>query len=110
MNFKIIPTDNFNKEVKHLAKKYKSIKSDLIKLREELIQNPTSGTLIGKNLYKVRMAISSKGKGKSGGARIISYVLIVDQELFLMSIYDKNEKDNISDADIKRFMQEINRN
>lgn len=107
MNYSIIPTDNFNREVKQLAKKHRSIKSYLVRLREELLKNPASGTPLGNNVYKIRMAITSKGKGKSGGARVISYVLLLDKEIYLLSIFDKSEKDNILNSDLKRFLSEV---
>lgn len=107
MNYNVIPTDNFNKEVKKLSKKYRSLKKDLEQLRLFLQENPTTGSPIGNNVYKVRMAITSKGKGKSAGARIITFVLIQDEEVYLMSIYDKSEKDNISDKEIKRLIKQI---
>jgi len=105
MSYNVIPTDNFNKEVKQLAKKYPSLKDDLIKLRAELIVNPTLGTAIGSNVYKIRMAITSKGKGKSGGARVISYVYMIGEQIYLIDIYDKSEKENISDNDIQAYIK-----
>ena len=73
----------------------------------EVITNPTKGTHLGNCVYKMRMTISSKGKGKSGGARIISYVLIQDEEIYLLSIYDKAERVNISDEEIKELIKHI---
>lgn len=107
MSYNVIPTDNFSKEVKQLAKKYHSLKDDLKKLRAELLQNPTLGTALGHNVYKIRMAITSKGKGKSGGARVISYVYVLNEQIYLMDIYDKSEKDNISDSDIKAYLKNL---
>ena len=107
MSYNVIPTDNFNKEVKQLAKKYHSLKDDLIKLRAELLENQTFGTALGRNVFKIRMAITSKGKGKSGGARVISYVYVLNEQIYLMDIYDKSEKDNISDNDIKAYIKNL---
>jgi mRNA-degrading endonuclease RelE of RelBE toxin-antitoxin system len=107
MSYNIIPTDNFNREAKKLAKKHRSLKSDLIALRKELLENPTKGTHLGSSVYKIRMAIASKGKGKSGGARIISYVLTRDEEIYLLSIYDKSEQDSISDDEIKELIKQL---
>ena len=110
MNTKIIliPTDNFNREVKKLSKKYRSLKKDIKLLGLSLQQNPTMGTSLGNNVYKVRMAITSKDKGKSAGARIITFILIQDQVMYLMAIYDKSEKENISDKEIKYLIKQIN--
>ena len=74
---------------------------------EGLKENPRQGTLIGENIYKIRLAITSKGRGKSGGARIITYVIDEDEIVHLLDIYDKSEKDNISDNRIKTIIEEI---
>ena len=107
MSYKIIPTDNFVKEAKKLSKKYRSLYKDLELLELELKINPREGTHIAKDVYKIRIAIKSKGKGKSGGARVISYVYICDKQIFLMSVYDKSQKENISDKEIKKLLKEI---
>ena len=100
MSFSVIPTPPFAKELKRLVKKYPSLKEDFTLLVKELSTNPHIGKLIGNSYYKIRLAISSKGKGKSGGARVISYVQVIDEEIFLLSIYDKSESDTISDKEL----------
>lgn len=100
MNFDVIATEPFERKLKRLAKKYKSLASDLASVIDELIENPTLGTPIGKDCYKLRIAIASKGKSKSGGARMITYVRIVKQTVFLMDIYDKSEQANITDKEL----------
>ena len=67
MSFELIPTPSFEKELKRLAKKYPSIKKDIAVLAQQILLNPASGKSIGNNCYKIRMAISSKGTGKSAG-------------------------------------------
>lgn len=74
MSYDVIAIPSFKRKLKKLAKKFPSIKTDLTYLAESLRTNPTQGTDLGNNCYKVRMAITSKGKGKSGGARIITYL------------------------------------
>ncbi|MFQ3576786.1 MAG: type II toxin-antitoxin system RelE/ParE family toxin [Cytophagales bacterium] len=101
MSFNIIATEPFEKKLKRLAKKHKSLKADLLKVIAELEENPTLGTPIGKECYKIRVAITSKGKGKSGGARLITYIRIVSENVFLMDIYDKSEQANISDKELQ---------
>ncbi|HEX3386914.1 MAG TPA: type II toxin-antitoxin system RelE/ParE family toxin [Mucilaginibacter sp.] len=100
MSFNILPTPEFSRELKKLAKKYSSLKSDLSQLLVSLEQDPTLGQPLGNNCYKIRMAISSKNKGKSGGARVITYVKIVDEMIYLLSIYDKSETDIITDREL----------
>ena len=107
MSFSILVVDSFSKELKHLAKKFQSIKKDIAFLIEKLLNEPIMGTPIGNNCYKIRMAIKSKGKGKSGGARIITHVKVTREHLYLLSIYDKSEAENISDDEILRRLKKI---
>jgi mRNA-degrading endonuclease RelE of RelBE toxin-antitoxin system len=100
MSFDILPTPEFSRELKKLSKKYASIKSDLSQLLVSLEEDPTLGQSLGNNCYKIRMAISSKNKGKSGGARVITYVKILDEIIYLLSIYDKSETDTITDKEL----------
>jgi len=71
MNYKVIPIEKFKKEAKRLIKKYSSLKAELGEIAQELCYNPFKGTDLGHHTFKVRLAIKSKGKGKSGGARVI---------------------------------------
>lgn len=105
MSFEIITTNNFERKLKKLAKKYKSIKADLTEILSKLEENPELGTSLGKNCYKIRLSISSKGKGKSGGARLITYVKIVKETIFLMDIYDKSEQSSLSDKELKLLIE-----
>jgi|SRR6185312_10188892 len=88
-------TPDFEKQLRRLANKYASIHEDLGSLIDDLELNPNIGQPLGKNLYKVRLAISSKSKGKSGGARVITYVLIKNESVYLAAIYDKSEHSTI---------------
>jgi hypothetical protein len=101
MNFSVLYTENFLKDARRLVKKYASLKNDLQGLIRSLELNPTKGIPLGKNCFKIRLAIASKVKGKSGGARVIVCVLIDDTEVHLLTIFDKSEKDSISDQEIK---------
>jgi mRNA-degrading endonuclease RelE of RelBE toxin-antitoxin system len=109
MSFEILTTDPFNRKVKRLAKKYKSVKEDLGAIFEQLAVNPTLGSSLGQDCYKVRMAISSKMKGKSGGARIITYVVIDEKTIFLLDIYDKSERNTISDKELSALIEAVRR-
>lgn len=71
------------------------------------MENPIQGTPLGKDCYKIRMAISSKNKGKSGGARIITNVHIVGETIYLLSIYDKNQKSNLDEGELDALLLEI---
>ena len=72
-----------------------------------LSENPEKGTALGNNFYKIRLAISSKGKGKSGGARIITYVKVLEMTVILTSIYDKSERNNISEKELEQIFKEV---
>ena len=77
------------------------------KLIKTLESNPTQGTALTNSCYKIRLAIASKGKGKSGGSRIITHVQLIDNTVFLLAIYDKSEQQDISDKDIKDLLSFI---
>jgi mRNA-degrading endonuclease RelE of RelBE toxin-antitoxin system len=109
MSFNIVPIASFSKELKRLAKKYASIKTDFADLLDMLEANPQHGTPIGKNCFKIRLSIASKGKGKSGGARVITHLLVnLDNEtLYLLKIYDKSDAETITDAELKDLLNSI---
>ena len=88
-------------------KKYASLTDEMRALVRELRTNPTKGTPIGHSCYKIRLAIQSKGKGKSGGARVITYYYIHGNTVYLLSIYDKAEQENISEEKIVELLQGI---
>ncbi|TSJ42935.1 hypothetical protein FO440_01730 [Mucilaginibacter corticis] len=107
MSFNINYTPFFEKEFKKLYKKHRSLKDDLNKLINQLAENPQAGESIGNDCYKIRMSISSKGKGKSGGARIITHVKFVNEKVFLVSIYDKSDISTIAEEQILIRLQNI---
>ena len=90
-------------------KKYSSLKIELLNLIQELKGNPQTGTSLGQNCFKIRIAISSKGKGKSGGARIITNVMIEDNIVYLINIYDKSEKENLTDKELSELLKDISK-
>lgn len=110
MSFEVIQAEPFSKEFKRLHKKFHSLKKDLTRLTDELESNPFIGVDLGGGLRKVRMAITSKGKGKSHGARVITYttaVVNVDEEglVTLVYLYDKGERDSISAEEIASLLK-----
>ena len=105
MNYSVKTIPKFEKNLKKLAKKYPSLKSEYATLVKSLQENPQLGTLIGHNCYKIRLSIASKGKGKSGGARVITNFLLADDIVYLLTIYDKSEKDNLSDKELEELFQ-----
>ena len=107
MSYKIQLSDDFQRQAKRLIKKYPSLKKELEELRSSLLNNPLHGTPIGHHCYKIRLAISSKGKGKSGGARIITHIHISANIIFLLAIYDKSEQENISNKEILQLIRSL---
>ncbi len=107
MNYEVIAIPNFNRRIKELAKKYPSIKSDFLGLLEKLEQGSIQGTFLGNSCYKIRMSITSKGKGKSGGARVIICLQISKQTVYLLSIYDKSEQEVIHLKDLRELLKQI---
>ena len=105
MNYRIIPSDEFKKNVKTLKKNYRNIKHDIELLAEELLKNPFIGTSLGNNTYKVRIKNSDNNKGKSAGYRIITYIVDKDSKIFLVSIYSKSEQDNILDTELEELIK-----
>lgn len=108
MSYKISTIPLFDKQLKRLSKKYPSIKQDYIDFLDDLEQNPEQGASLGKNCYKVRLKISSKNKGKSGGARVITNIHINTETVYLLSIYDKGEQETISNNELDLLISLIN--
>jgi len=104
MNCNILTTPQFAKDIKRLNKKFKNIKKDLSKLIETLEHNPMEGTALGNGCYKIRLANSSIPTGKSGGFRVISYFIDEENNLYLLSIYSKTEKETISDSELEAIL------
>ena len=109
MNYSITTSSYFNVVAKKLAKKYPSFKEDLIAFREELLKNPQQGTELSPGIRKIRMAIKSKGKGKSGGARVITYNFLtaeMDGKIVLLLIYDKEDASSVKVNVLKEIIKE----
>jgi mRNA-degrading endonuclease RelE of RelBE toxin-antitoxin system len=107
MKLKIELTSKFKRKAKTLLKKYPSLKQELHELITSLEDDPTKGTPIRHNCFKIRVFIKSKGKGKSGGARIITHLHLTDTTVYLLYIYDKSEQENISDKELIAILKNI---
>ena len=105
MSFNVIVTSGFKKHAKGIAKKYRSLKTNIAELIDSLEKQPIQGEPLGKDCYKVRMVISSKGKGKSGGSRVITCVKVVEHDVYLLTIYDKSDKESISDKELDNLLR-----
>lgn len=107
MSFNVKTISVFERQAKRLINKYPSLKLEMRQLIDEIKKEPTKGTALGNSCYKIRLVVASKGKGKSGGARIITHVLFKRQTVFLLSVYDKSEMENLTDNEIKKLIKLI---
>ena len=110
MNYSIETLPNFDRQVKRLAKKYKSLKEDLQELTNALRSDPAVGADLGNGVRKVRMAIRAKGKGKSHGARVITHTAVISVRegvVTLLAIYDKAEQSAITSKEIEQLLREL---
>ena len=107
MSYNVKSIAVFERQAKRLIKKYASLKKELLELVQKLKENPEQGTTIGKNCFKIRIAIASKGKGKSGGARVITNFVVTDAAVYLLTIYDKSEEENLTDRELDELLKSI---
>lgn len=107
MNFKLETIDHFKREAKCPIKKSPSLRAEIEDLGESLQENPMMGTAVRNGSYKIRLGIRSKRKGKRGGARVITYVKVIAETVYLVSIYDKSEQVDITDAELDTLLLEI---
>jgi hypothetical protein len=101
MSFDVIPLPFFTSQLKRLVKKFPSLRQEYADLITVLEHNPEHGTPLGNSCFKIRLAIASKGKGKRGGARVITLVMHINQAVYLLSIYDKSEQPDITDKELE---------
>ncbi len=95
-------------DIKRFSKKFPSLNRELLELKKILLENPKSGVLITENTYKIRLASSDKNSGKSGGFRIITYLIDEKEdgvEINLMLIYDKSEESSITKSEIIKIIK-----
>jgi len=105
MSYSLVILPTFAIKVKKLAKKYKKIKLDLQTLQKELITNPKAAIALQHNCYKIRVANSSIPTGKSGGFRVLYYFIDHSNNIFLMTIYSKTKKENLSDSELLELLR-----
>jgi hypothetical protein len=107
MSYQIITTPNFERAVKQLKKRHPSIVKDMLELIESLEESPTQGAALKGGLYKIRLAISDKKRGKSGGARVITWVKVIKQRVLLIDIFDKVDRSTISDKELDQLLKDL---
>jgi len=107
---RVIYSAVFVRKAKNLKKKHLSLSDDLARLEKSLINSPKQGDDLGNGLYKIRLAIKSKGKGKSGGYRVITYLVNYSNEsvnINMLTLYDKSEESSIDKQYLLKLLKEI---
>ena len=110
MSFEVKTTPDFDKSAKSLAKRYRSFRIDLKDLIVSLEANPDQGIELSPGIRKIRMAITSKGRGKSGGARVITFTIVVSENtgrVYLMDIYDKADYSTVDVGVIQKRLTQL---
>ena len=110
MSLEFIPSDYFATELKRLAKRYRGLADDYEDFLNSLKENPLQGTEIAPNIRKIRMPITAKGRGKSGGARVITYnAIVAEQEgrIYLLLIYDKADASSVKMNVVKQIAKDL---
>jgi mRNA-degrading endonuclease RelE of RelBE toxin-antitoxin system len=105
MAYKVDTTPTFDREIKRLIKKYRLLDNELEHLIDSMEDNPHQGQPLGRDCYKIRIPIG--GRGKSGGGRVITCVKIVQETVYLLSIYDKSEQSDILNKRLEQILKEI---
>lgn len=103
MNVVVAPT--FERDLKRLVKKYPSLRIEFPALVESLLEDPTQGTALGKDCFKIRLRIASKGRGKSGGGRVITCVKILNDTIYLLTLYDKSTQSSIDEQRLDALLE-----
>ncbi len=107
MSYSVLALAPFERQLKRLARKYPSLAAEYAALIDELADNPRKGTPMGNDCYKIRLAVASKGRGKSGGARVVTHLYVAREAVYLLAVYDKSEQGDITDRELKSLLAEI---
>ena len=107
MSYNVLPLPPFDRQLKRLSKKYPSLKQEYFGLIELLEENPEQGVSLRDNCYKIRLSIASKNKWKSSGARVIINIVLAENNVYLLAIYDKSEKESLSDKELNELLKFI---
>jgi mRNA-degrading endonuclease RelE of RelBE toxin-antitoxin system len=103
MTYNVVTIPPFDRQLKRLVKKFSSLKIEYANLVKSLEEMPIQGIAMTNSCYKIRVAIKSKVTGKSGGARVITYVQLVENNVLLLAIYDKSEHEDITNKETMQF-------
>ena len=110
MSYEISRHQDFDVSIKRLAKRYRSMADDYADFLISLQKNPLQGTELCPGIRKIRMPIDSKGRGKSGSARVITANAIVAEHegrIALLTIYDKSDASTVKLNVIKKMAHDL---
>ena len=110
MSFEIQTTSYFDTEAKRLAKRHRSFIDDLEDFQKNRLKNPYQGTELSPGIRKIRLTIDSKGRGKSGGARVITFTYLVDEKdgvVILLLLYDKTDASSIKINIVRKIIKDL---
>lgn len=107
MNYNVKAIPQFLRQAKKLAKHYHSLKDDLRALTAQMAENPNMGADLGDGIHKIRMSVTSKGKGKRGGLRLITCVKVIHNTIYLLSIYDKSDIETLTNKEIRKLKKQF---
>jgi len=105
MNYNVLAIPPFDRQLKRLIKKYASLKGEFAGLIKSLEKSPGQGIALGNSCFKIRLPIASIGKGKSGGARVITNFVVSGDTVYLLAIYDKGEQENLTDKELNELLK-----
>lgn len=113
MLYQVIPTPRFQKDVKDYRKRFRNITKDLDKLIGKLALGELVGDKVKNvnvsdeqgNTFKVRVANSDTHSGKSNGYRVIYYAVKEDGKIFLLTVYYKKDRENITSKEIEELVR-----
>jgi len=107
----VIYSDTFESKLKRFAKKFPSILDEIEELAEQLEEDAHLGTSLGSGLYKIRLSVESKGSGKSGGFRVITYIVYQQptesSDVYLLTLYDKSEDSSFKKESLVKLVKKI---
>ena len=107
MKYYVKTTSKFNSKFRRLLKKYPSLGIEYEKLVDSLESDRVRGIPLGKGCYKIRLAIASKGRGKSGGARVLYYIHVSETIIYLLTIFDKSEQESTPMTELTELLSQI---
>lgn len=101
----VVETRSFSRQITQLLHSRSLLQSDYDAFKKELAEDPENApTLPGTGgVRKIRL--KSASKGKRGGFRVCYFYYIAAEVIYLLLIFQKNEQENLSDANKKELKE-----